>query len=131
MIGTILGAAAPIIDKFVENKDQKNKLKAELEQSLISLDLAQAQANIEQAKHSSIFVAGARPAIMWICALGLFFHFIIFPLAEWVITIWYPDLFLPSLDTDQILGLTVSLLGLGGMRSWEKSKGIARKSLKE
>tara|TARA_R100000742_G_C4279090_1_gene102886 strand:+ start:2256 stop:2651 length:396 start_codon:yes stop_codon:yes gene_type:complete len=131
MIGTILGAAAPIIDKFVENKDQKNKLKAELEQSLISLDLAQAQANIEQAKHSSIFVAGARPAIMWICALGLFFHFIIFPLAEWVITIWYPNLFLPSLDTDQILGLTVSLLGLGGMRSWEKSKGIARKSLKE
>jgi len=131
MISGILGAVAPIVDKFVEDKDQKNKLKAELEQSLISLDLAQAQANIEQAKHSSIFVAGARPAIMWICALGLFFHFIIFPLAEWVITIWYPDLFLPSLDTDQILGLTVSLLGLGGMRSWEKSKGIARQSLKE
>ena len=131
MISGILGAVAPIVDKFVEDKDQKNKLKAELEQSLISLDLSQAQANIEQSKHSSIFVAGARPAIMWICALGLFFHFIIFPLAEWVITIWYPDLFLPSLDTDQILGLTVSLLGLGGMRSWEKSKGIARKSLKE
>ena len=131
MISGILGAVAPIVDKFVEDKDQKNKLKAELEQSLISLDLAQAQANIEQAKHSSIFVAGARPAIMWICALGLFFHFIIFPLAEWVITIWYPDLFLPSLDTDQILGLTVSLLGLGSMRSWEKSKGIARQSLKE
>ena len=131
MISSILGAVAPIVDKFVEDKDQKNKLKAELEQSLISLNLAQAQANIEAAKHSSIFVAGARPAIMWIAALGLFFHFIIFPLAEWVITIWYPDLFLPSLDTDQILGLTVSLLGLGGMRSWEKSKGVARKSIKE
>ena len=82
MIGTILGAVAPIVDKFVEDKDQKNKLKAELEQSLISLNLAQAQANIEQAKHSSVFVAGARPAIMWIAALGLFFHFIVFPIAS-------------------------------------------------
>ena len=130
MIGTILSAVSPIVDKFVEDKDQKNKLKAELEQSIIALDLAQAQANIEQAKHSSIFVAGARPAIMWICALGLMFHFILFPIAEWVITIWFPDLFLPSLDTEQILGLTISLLGLGGMRSWEKSKGIARENMK-
>ncbi|BAQ87123.1 conserved protein of unknown function [uncultured Mediterranean phage uvMED] len=130
MIGTILSAVSPIVDKFVEDKDQKNKLKAELEQSIISLDLAQAQANIEQAKHSSIFVAGARPAIMWICALGLMFHFILFPIAEWIITIWFPDLFLPSLDTEQILGLTISLLGLGGMRSWEKSKGIARENMK-
>ena len=131
MIGTILGAVAPIVDKFVEDKDQKNKLKAELEQSLISLNLAQAQANIEQAKHSSIFVAGARPAIMWIAALGLFFHFIIFPIAEWVITLWSPNLFLPRLDTDTLMALTLSLLGLGGMRTGEKSKGIARKSLKE
>ena len=131
MIGNIISAVSPIVDKFVEDKDQKNKLKAELEQSLISLNLAQAQANVESAKHSSIFVAGARPAIMWICALGLMFHFIIFPIAEWVITIWYPDLFLPSLDTEQILGLTLSLLGLGGMRSWEKAKGVARKTLNE
>ena len=131
MIGTILGAAAPIIDKFVEDKDQKNKLKFELEQSLNNLNLAQAQANIEAAKHSSVFVAGARPAIMWIAAIGLFFHFIIFPIAEWVITIWYPELFLPTLDTDQLMALTLSLLGLGGMRSWEKSKGVARQSLKE
>jgi len=131
MIGSILGAAAPIIDKFIEDKDQKNKLKFELEQSLNNLNLAQAQANIEAAKHSSVFVAGARPAIMWIAAIGLFFHFIIFPIAEWVITIWYPELFLPTLDTDQLMALTLSLLGLGGMRSWEKSKGVARQSLKE
>jgi len=131
LIGTIISAVSPIVDKFVEDKDQKNKLKAELEQSLVSLNLAQAQANIESAKHSSLFVAGARPAIMWICALGLMFHFIIFPIAEWIITLWYPNLFLPSLETDQILGLTLSLLGLGGMRSWEKAKGVARGSLKE
>lgn len=130
MIGTILSAVSPIVDKFVEDKDQKNKLKAELEQSIIALDLAQAQANIEQAKHSSIFVAGARPAIMWTAAIGLFMHFIIFPIAEWVITIWYPNLFLPTLDTDQLMALTISLLGLGGMRSWEKSKGIARENMK-
>ena len=46
MIGQILGAAAPILDKFVEDKDAKNKIKAELEQSIIGLQAAQAAANI-------------------------------------------------------------------------------------
>ena len=68
MISEIIKSAAPILDKFVEDKDAKAKIKAELEQSIIGLQAAQAAANVEQAKHSSLFVAGARPAIMWICA---------------------------------------------------------------
>ena len=75
MLQGILGAAAPILDKFVEDKDAKNKIKAELEQSIIALQAAQAAANVAQAQHSSLFVAGARPAIMWICALGLMTNF--------------------------------------------------------
>ena len=63
---SIVGVAGKVLDKFVEDKDLKTKLNAELKQQMISLDLAQAQANIEQAKHPSIFVSGSRPAIMWI-----------------------------------------------------------------
>ena len=130
MIGHILGLAAPIIDQFVEDKDAKANLKAKLESELIALEAAQAQANIEQAKHPSIFVAGARPAIMWICALGLMTNFFIMPIAEWAVAIWAPGTQLPALQTEELMTLTRSLLGLGGMRSWEKSKGVARENLK-
>ncbi len=131
MIGQILGAAAPILDKFIEDKDAKNKIKAELEQSIIGLQAAQAAANIEQSKHSSIFVAGARPAIMWVCCLGLLTNFFIMPLAEWATSIWAPDTPLPSLNSEELMSLTLALLGLGGMRSFEKSKGVARESMKK
>ena len=130
MIGQLVGAAAPILDKFIEDKDAKNKIKAELEQSLIGLQAAQAAANVEQAKHSSLFVAGARPAIMWICALGLLTNFFLMPLAEWATSIWAPDTHLPSLNSEELMTLTLALLGLGGMRSFEKSKGVARERMK-
>lgn len=61
MLQSILGAAAPILDKFVEDKDAKNKIKAELEQSIIGLQASQAAANVVQAQHSSLFVAAFRP----------------------------------------------------------------------
>lgn len=130
MIAQILGIAGPILDKFVEDKDAKNQIAAQLEQQLVGLQAAQAQANIEQAKHSSLFVAGARPAIMWICALGLMTNFFIMPVAEWVVVIWAPGTELPSLQTEELMSLTLALLGLGGMRSWEKSKGVARENMK-
>jgi hypothetical protein len=68
---SIIGVAGKVLDKFVEDKDLKTKLNAELKTQLITLDLAQAEANIEQAKHPSIFVSGARPAIMWVCCFAV------------------------------------------------------------
>jgi hypothetical protein len=130
MIAQILGLAGPILDKFVEDKDAKNQIAAQLEQQLVGLQAAQAQANIEQAKHPSLFVAGARPAIMWICALGLLTNFFIMPIAEWAVAIWSPGIELPSLQTEELMSLVLALLGLGGFRSFEKSKGVARENLK-
>ena len=130
MIAQILGLAGPILDKFVEDKDTKNKIAAQLEQQLVGLQAAQAQANIEQAKHPSLFVAGARPAIMWICALGLLTNFFIMPMAEWATAIWSPGIELPALQTEELMSLVLALLGLGGFRSFEKSKGVARENLK-
>ena len=130
MIAQVLGLAGPILDKFIEDKDEKNQIAAQLEQQLVGLQAAQAQANIEQSKHPSLFVAGARPAIMWICALGLMTNFFIMPIAEWVVSVWFPGRWLPSLQTEELMTLTLALLGLGGMRSWEKSKGVARENMK-
>ena len=63
---SVIGVAGKVLDKFVEDKDLKTRLNAELKQQMMSLDLAQAQANIEQAKHPSIFVSGAIEAAMFI-----------------------------------------------------------------
>jgi len=127
---SVIGVAGKVLDKFVEDKDLKTKLNAELKSQLISLDLAQAQANIEQAKHPSIFIAGARPAIMWICAFGLGWQFVFQPVAVWGIALSGVDVVLPIIETEGLMSLTLALLGLGGMRSFEKTKGIQRDNMK-
>tara|TARA_R100000808_G_C2109069_1_gene123746 strand:- start:191 stop:601 length:411 start_codon:yes stop_codon:yes gene_type:complete len=130
LVDSVVGVAGKVLDKFVADKDLKEKLNAELKTQMISLDLAQAQANIEQAKHPSIFVSGARPAIMWICAFALGWQYILAPISSWVIVVWYPMVTLPTLQTEELTGLIMALLGLGGMRSAEKWKGVARENMK-
>lgn len=127
---SVIGVAGKVLDKFVGDKDLKVKLEAELNKELISLDLAQAQANIEQAKHPSIFVSGARPAIMWVCCFALAWQFIFAPVLSWVIVTWYPMVTLPVLETNELISLIMALLGLGGMRTAEKWKGVARSNMK-
>ena len=135
MLQALIGPATKLLGKFIEDKDIKNKLAHDLatmaEKHAQALAKGQIQANTEQAKHPSLFVAGARPAIMWICALGLLTQFFIMPIAEWATAIWLPETQLPELNTGELMTLTLSLLGLGGMRSFEKTKGVARENLKK
>ena len=131
IVESVVGVAGKVLDKFVEDKDLKRKLESELKSQIISLDLAQAQTNLEQAKHSSVFIAGARPAIMWICAFGLGWQFVFQPVAVWIIAVGGIDVVLPIIETEGLLSLTLALLGLGGMRSFEKSKGIQRNNMKK
>ena len=130
IVESVVGVAGKVLDKFVEDKDLKTKLAHELKSQIVSLDLAQAQTNLEQAKHPSIFVAGARPAIMWICAFGLGWQFVFQPVAAWIIAVSGSDVLLPLFETEGLMPLTHSLLGLGGMRCFEKYKGIQRNNLK-
>ena len=127
---SIIGVAGKVLDKVVEDKDLKRKLESELKSQIISLDLAQAQTNLEQAKHSSVFIAGARPAIMWICAFGLGWQFVFQPVAAWILAVSGSELMLPLFETEGLMPLTLSLLGLGSMRSFEKFKGVQRNNMK-
>jgi len=135
MLTALIGPVSKLVGKFIEDKDVKNKLAHELstmaERHAQELAKGQIEANTVQAKHPSLFVAGARPAIMWICALGLLTQFFIMPIADWATAIWMPEITLPSLATGELMTLTLSLLGLGGMRSFEKSKGVARENMKK
>jgi|TARA_R100000988_G_C4002862_1_gene170307 hypothetical protein len=130
IVDTVAGVVDNVLDKFIEDKDLKTKLNHELKKSVQDANLAQIQANIEQAKHASIFVAGARPAIMWVCCFGLAWQFVLQPIAVWVINVTENDIPLPLIPTEGLLPLTLALLGLGGMRTAEKWKGKARNNMK-
>ena len=127
---SVTGVAGKVLDKFVEDKDLKTKLEAELKSQVISLDLAQAQANIEQSQHPSLFVSGARPSIMWVCCFGLAWQFVLQPIAVWLIAVTNSTLTLPLIPTEGLISLTIALLGLSASRSAEKFKGVARNNMK-
>ena len=123
MINLLIPAVSGLLDKFIEDKDEKAKLAHEIstlaEKQAHESMLAQIKVNEVQASHKSIFVSGARPAIMWICALGLLYAVFAYP----VLDIWFD---MPELNTDILMPTMMGLLGLGGMRSFEKAKGVAR-----
>ena len=123
MINILLPAITALLGKFIPDKDQAAKLAHEIasmaEKQAHENAIAQLKVNEQQAAHKSLFVAGARPAIMWICALGLLYATFIHP----VLDIWFT---MPEVNTDVLMPVMMGLLGLGGMRSFEKSKGVAR-----
>lgn len=134
LVSSILPIANTVVDRLVPDKNLQAKVKGEMEKSLVQAEaagmLAQSQANIESAKHPSVFVAGARPAILWICAAALGWQFIGQPIAIWIVTLVAPGTDIPAIPAEGLFPLTMALLGLGGMRSAEKWRGVARENIR-
>jgi len=120
-IGELADGVAGAIDRFVETEQEKRA--AELLLLKAKQDPAKWQAEITKAQvvHRSIFVAGARPFLMWICGLGLAFAFLINPLLQWLTGETGPEL-----PTGVMMELVVAMLGLSGLRTVEKLSGRAK-----
>lgn len=87
----------------------------------------QVRINMIEAKSASLFVAGWRPFIGWICGLALGWHFIFHPMVVWYMAIWKPTLELPpSLDLGQLYPVVIGMLGLGAYRSYEKARNAQK-----
>lgn len=130
LIAPLLPKVLDIVDQVIPDKDAAAKAKVEMEARLIE---AASQANIEQiktnqaeAQHSSIWVAGWRPAIGWACASGIAWVFILQPVASWALALAGVDADLPGVNTDILLELTFAMLGMAGLRTFEKMKGVAK-----
>jgi hypothetical protein len=132
----LIAPVASLIDKLIPDKEAAAKAKYELirlEQdgqlaelkAMVDLNAQQAATNTAEAQHRSIFVAGWRPAVGWCCALGVFWHFVGYPLALFVASIYGYDGSIPELDTSILLELIFAMLGMGGLRTYEKLKGKA------
>ena len=126
----LLPVLSKVLDKVIPDTAAAEKAKAELIANATNqefqLALAQIQTNQEEAKHSSIFVAGWRPFIGWVCGLALAWHFIGYDLVLWFVAWRKVDMVLPQIDSGNLMELTLAMLGMAGLRSWEKSKNIAR-----
>jgi len=129
--GSLVTAAegvANIIDQFVETDDEKRAAEIIKAKMMMQPSLAQIELNKIEAGHRSIFVAGWRPFIGWVCGFALLWHFILFDLLTWVTVNFFPQVTeLPELSgTESLVTVLLSLLGLGAMRTAEKFGGKAR-----
>ena len=123
MLEALIGPVAGLLDKFIEDKDQKNALAHEIstmaERHAQELAQGQLEVNKVEAAHKSLFVAGWRPAIGWICGLSLMYSTILAP----VLGIWFT---VPPVDSSLLTTVLMGMLGLGGLRTIEKAKGVQR-----
>ena len=123
-----VGAAEPIkavggiLDDLFTSDEER--LTLEIVKQRLEQKPALVQAGIMkvQAQHRSIFVAGARPFLMWVCGIGFLFAFVINPLLQWLM----PDAGAPELPLDVMMELTLAMLGLAGLRTVEKLKGLTK-----
>lgn len=135
-ISAALDIGSKLIDRLWPDPSQANAAKlelmkmtqtGELAQLTADTDLAKAQAAINQAEagNANLFVSGWRPAVGWVCAAGLFSQFIVRPFAEFAAHLLQHPVDYPSLDIGTLLTLLLGMLGLGAMRTVEKTQGVA------
>jgi hypothetical protein len=109
-------------DALFTSDEERQQLDNDLTEIKQKPMLMQALANTMAAQHRSVFVAGARPFLMWVCGFGFLFAFVINPILQWL----WPEVGTPELPLDVMMELTLAMLGLAGLRTVEKIKGVAK-----
>jgi len=123
MLQALIGPVTGLLDKFIEDKDQKNALAHEIatmsEKHAMEVAKGQLAVNAVEAAHKSLFVAGWRPFVGWISGIGLLYNVLI----SQVLGIWFE---VPEVDPSLLTPILMGMLGMGAMRSYEKTKNVAR-----
>ena len=125
--GGVISAAegvAGIVDKFVETEDERRAAEIIKAKMMMRPSLAQIELNKIEAGHRSIFVAGWRPFIGWICGAALAWRFILHDALAWAAMNFWPQARAPELvGAEELVTVLLSLLGLGALRTTEKLAG--------
>lgn len=126
LIGPVI---SPLLDR-IPNPNERKRAKEELEGRLLEVlnsgVKGQLELNKQEAAHKSLFVAGWRPAVGWICAIGLFWAAFA-PVITWMVALGFPEAPAPpEINSDQLFQILFAMLGMGGLRTFEKLKGVAR-----
>jgi len=131
--GNVVGEVMNGLDALFTSDEERAAAKLAADRALQHPHLLQAIANVESARHPSLFVSGARPALLWLCVFCLGYAWIFRDLVVVVLTAaGGPAIVagLPVIDTADLMTLVLALLGLGGMRTYEGLKGVKRETLR-
>ena len=131
MLDKLIGPVSSLLDKFVEDADQKAKLAHEIatmsQRHAQELALAQIDVNAAEAASGSLFKGGWRPFIGWTCGFAFFYHFVGQPLAIFALTVGGMEIpTLPEFEMGTLLTVLGGMLGIGGLRTYEKQKGLTK-----
>jgi len=131
MLNALIGPVTGLLDKFIPDADEKARIAHELatmsEKHAQALSLAQIEVNKAEAASGSLFKGGWRPAVGWVCAFAFAYHFIIKDLIVFgcaVAGVELPEL--PNFDMGTLLTVLGGMLGIGGLRSYEKKQGLTK-----
>jgi hypothetical protein len=128
-ISAALDIGGKIIDRVWPNPEEKAKAQLALlelqQKGELTQIVGQLEVNKVEAGSQSMFVAGWRPFIGWVCGSGLVVEFIVGPLLTWICLLFGKVIEFPKLDMGTLLTLLIGMLGLGGMRSFEKYHEVA------
>ena len=130
--GPIASGLFGLIDKLFTSEDERMAAKLKVLELEKSGELAQITVNAQEARHDSIFVAGWRPFIGWVCGLAFTWAFLLYPvLSFFVVAFGIPVnlTLVPELELAAMMPVLMGMLGLGAMRSWEKREGVSRERL--
>ena len=130
MIDRLIGPVTSLLDKFVEDKDQKAKLAHEVatmaQRHAQELAKGQLEVNKAEAQHRSLFVSGWRPAVGWCCVFGMLGNYMVIPFTNFVLALLKIDVVVPLIDTATMMPVLMGMLGLGAMRTYEKRTGVSK-----
>ena len=133
IIGSLLGGkdgalkqVASVIDSIHTSEEEKLDKKILMQRIQQKLAEKQLDVNAKEAGHRSVFVSGWRPFIGWCGGFALAFEFILSPAVEWYSKFAGLNLTAPEIQTGPLLAIVTSMLGVAGLRSFEKSKGLTK-----
>jgi|TARA_R100001163_G_C5025416_1_gene167098 hypothetical protein len=131
LLPAILPAVTDVIGRFLpEDKQKKAEAERQIEASLLEhlakIDVAQLGINKQEAAHRSVFVAGWRPFIGWTCGIALAYNYVLQPILIFVLAQTGHLMDLPAMDLNEIMPVLMGMLGLGGLRTFEKFKGVSK-----
>ena len=131
MLKDLIAPVASLLGRFIPDETERLKLAHEIatltEKQAHEIAIAQIEVNKVEAASSSIFKSGWRPFIGWVCGTAFAYHFVLQPLLVFILTYaGYPVPTLPEFDMASLMTVLGGLLGLGGLRTFEKYKGITK-----
>ena len=131
LINALVGPISELLDKWIPDADTKAKLAHEIatmsERHAHEIALAQIGVNREDAKSTRWYQAGWRPFIGWVCGIAFAYHFVLQPfLVFLILAMAWPMPPLPEFEMTALLTVLGGMLGLGGLRTYEKTKRVAK-----